>query len=161
MFIPEPQCEIPMFWFLQISAKIEKGHVPLLLVLYDYWYIQRRLVNQDGISNGVRQPTAALAGQWKYLLPALCLSAASILKTFAIAIPRSTYICLTSSYGSTFTLSLQVLGIFLDCFVLMNFVKAVRLPAVNAATEGDIAPILVGSIFLVDTWTLSPDSKDT
>lgn len=126
-----------------------KGCVPLALAIYDCRHTRR-----EHLSRGETiQPT------WlkyffhiraKFVLPAALLSGSSIYTSIqANNVLRSTYICPISTSARNIVPILQLLAVISDCYVLISIDTVTRRRAVNAVTTLSIAPLLLGSIFLV------------
>ena len=119
-----------------------QGYVPLLLAIYDYWYIQRRRPKSDG--------SRATPRTFKNFTPIIFLTAAYSVMTSVMGAPRSTYICPLSSKANTAVPFMQVLIVLLDCYVL------VRISAVASAANLDVSSkinnpsVVLARIFLVN-----------
>lgn len=86
------------------------------------------------------------------ILPALCLCAAGVLQTYVMAGPRSTFICPISSSARTTVPLLQIVGVLIDCYVLVNLMTIVKAFNVDATSRNGFAVVL-SSIFLVSNNT--------
>lgn len=122
-----------------------KGYLPLLLAIYDYWYIQRRRPESD---NSFRGNGRTLRNLW----PATFLTAAYALKASVMGAPRSTYICPLSSSANTSVPSMQILSVLLDCYVLVTISGVASTAVLDASPKSDNPSVVVGCIFLVNRW---------
>ena len=118
-----------------------KGYVPVLLAIYDYWYIQRRRSKSDDSShpNGRN-----LRKFW----PALFLAAAYTVSAYVMGSPRSTYICPLSSSANVGVPIMQILSVLLDCYVLIRLSWITGSAKVETSTS-DNPSVTMGSSFLV------------
>ena len=119
-----------------------KGYIPVLLAIYDYWYIQRRRSKSDNSShpNG-----RTLINFW----PAMFLTAGYTVKAYVMGPPRSTYICPLSSSANVGVPIMQVLSVLLDCYVLIRISGIAGSAKVEASTKSDNPSVIIGSSFLV------------
>ena len=122
--------------------KSMKGYVPVLLAIYDYWYIQRRRSKSDDSSqlNG-----RSLRKFW----PATFLTAAYTIKAYVMGPSRSTYICPLSSSANVGVPIMQALSVLLDCYVLVRVSWITSSAKVETSTKSDNPSVIMGSSFLV------------
>ena len=109
-----------------ILSLLNKGYLPLILAIYDYWYIDRRRSAAD--SSEVNSHLLASNRGGKYLVPAICLTIAYAFQAYATASPRSTYICPLSSDARITVPMLQIFGFSLDCLLLISLESVVGVP---------------------------------
>ena len=118
-----------------------KGYVPVLLAIYDYWYIQRRRSKSDDSS----QPNGrTLRNLW----PTLFLTAAYTVNACWMGHPRSTYICPLSSSANVGVPIMQILSVLLDCYILIRLSWITGSAKVETSTS-DSPSVIMGSSFLV------------
>ena len=132
-------------------AEPSKSYLPLLLAIYDYWYIQRRKSRVD--NNGSPSMKLWTAGSHSQLVPAFCIGLAGVLQTFVIPESRSTAICPLSSRLRSVVPILQYLGVLLDCYILISTTALVKNPSANDSTRVRFDPITLSTVFVVN----SPD----
>lgn len=84
-----------------------------------------------------------------YILPAALLGGSSIYTTVNADVLRSTYICPNSTSAQTIVPFLQLLAVISDCYVLISLETICRRRPANAAINLNLAPMLLGSTFLV------------
>lgn len=133
-----------------IIAKFPKSYVPFLLAIYDYWYIQRRKVEPETAS-GKMDAVAGRVGS--HVLPALCLCAAGVLQTLAMAPPRSTFVCPLSSSARTNIPLLQMVGVLIECYILLKIESGIKSRSTDTNARNEIAVVL-GAMFLVSKCLL-------
>ena len=119
-----------------------KGYVPVLLAIYDYWYIQRRRSKSDDSSH----PNGRTL---RKLWPAVFLTAAYTVKAYVMGPPRSTYICPLSSSANVGVPIVQILSVLLDCYVLTKISWITDSAKVETSTKNDNPSVIMGSSFLV------------
>ena len=142
------QCAIASVEVRCLSYRIQriltpvKGYLPLLLAIYDYWYIQRRRPKSD---NSSRTNGRTL----RNLLPVIFLTAAYAVKVSVMGAPRSTYICPLSSSANSGVPFMQILSILLDCYILLSISGVASTPKEDASPKSDDSSAVVGCIFLV------------
>ena len=126
-----------------VSTDPCQGYLPLLLAIYDYWYIQRRRSKSDR-RHGTNVRTS------RHLWPAAFLTAASSVKIYAMDAPRSTYICPLSSVANTGVPIMQISSLLLDCYVLLKISVIASTEKVDLFKERNNASVAVGCIFVVN-----------
>lgn len=130
-----------------MHADFSQGYLPLLLAIYDYWYIQRRRPEFDDAS---RANGRTLRKLW----PAAFLTAAYTVRASVMDAPKSTYICPLSSSANTGIPVMQVLSILLDCYVIVAISGVASTAKVDASPTSENLSVVVGSIFLVISTSL-------
>ena len=120
-----------------------QGFLPLLLAIYDYWYIQRRRPKSD-------RPHGTNGRASRHLLPAGFLAAAYSVKAYAMDTPRSTYICPLSSAANAGVPIMQISSLLLDCYVLLKISEIVSTEKLDVFKESNNVSVAVGFIFLVN-----------
>ena len=118
-----------------------KGYVPVLLAIYDYWYIQRRRSKSDDSST----PNGRTS---RKLWPALLLTAAYTVNAYWMGPPRSTYVCPLSSRANVGVPIMQILSVLLDCYVLIRLSWITGSAKAETSTS-DNPSVIMGSSFLV------------
>ena len=121
-----------------------QAYLPLLLAIYDYWYIQRRRPKSDR-SHGTNGRAS------RHLWPAAFLAGAYSVKTYAMDAPRSTYICPLSSVANTGVPIMQISSLFLDCYSLLKISEIASTENREVFKESNNASVALGCIFLVNT----------
>ena len=119
-----------------------QAYLPLLLAIYDYWYIQRRRPKSD-------RPHGANGKASRYLWPAAFLTAAYFVQTYAMDAPRSTYICPLSSPANAGVPLMQISSLLLDCYVLLKISAVASTEDLDVFKKSNNASVAVGCIFLV------------
>ena len=119
-----------------------KGYVPVLLAIYDYWYIQRRRSKSDDSSHSNGR---TLRKVW----PAMLLTAAYTVKAYVMGSPRSTYICPLSSIANVGVPIMQILSVLLDCYILIRLYWIIDSTKVETSTKSDNPSVIMGYSFLV------------
>ena len=120
-----------------------QAYLPLLLAIYDYWYIQRRRPTSD-------RPRRTNGRASRHLWPAAFLTAAYSVKTYAMDAPRSTYICPLSSAAKTGVPIMRISSLLLDCYVLLQMSEVASTANLDVFKESNNASVVVGCIFLVN-----------
>lgn len=133
-----------------ILILLNKGYLPLLLAIYDYWYIDRRRSAADG--SEVNKHLLPPNGGSKYLLPAICLSIAYAFQAYATASPRSTYICPLSSNARITVPSFQILGLLLDLILLIGVRSAIGVEVTEASSNDGLSLAFLSPIFLLSSF---------
>lgn len=121
-----------------------KGYLPLLLAIYDYWYIQRRRPKSEDLS---RANGRTLRNFWS----SIYLAAAYTVQVAVMGAPRSTYICPLSSSANTGVSFMQILSVLLDCYILIRISGVASTAKVEASKKSEIPSVVVGCIFLVNS----------
>ena len=121
-----------------------QGFLPLLLAIYDYWYVQRRRRKSDNssLSNGQT---------FRHIWPAIFLTSAYTVKPFVMSAHRSTYICPLSSSGNVGVLLMQIASTLLDCYCLVSITETADTRKADVYPKSDNRAVVVGSIFLVNS----------
>ena len=132
-----------------ILIVLNQGYLPLILAIYDYWYIDRRRSAADGFE--VNSHLLASNGGGKHLLPAICLSIAYAFQAYATASPRSTYICPLSSNARITVPMLQILGVLLDCLLLISVESVVGVSVTEASSSYGLSLTFLSPIFLLSS----------
>ena len=127
-----------------VDADICQGYVPLLLAIYDYWYIQRRRPKSES-STPVKGRT------FRHLWPAILLTAAYSIKISVMRDPRSTYICPLSSSAKIGVPLMQIVSILIDCFYLVSITEVTNTANMSTYPKNENPLVVVGSIFLVNS----------
>lgn len=122
--------------------------MPLVLAIYDYCYIQpgRYATLDNSRPTWLRRITH---GQARYLLPTAILSGVSMYTSMNTDALRSTYICPQFASAPRVVPVLQFLAALADCYFLVSIETIARRRATNAAIPSYIAPLLIGSTFVV------------
>ena len=128
-----------------VDSNLCQGYVPLLLAIYDYWYIQRRRPKSES-SPPVNGQTS------RQLWSAIFLAAAYSIQVSVMSAPRSTYICPLSSSANFGVPLMQVASILVDCFYLVSISKVANTQKTSTYSKSDTPLAVVGSIFLVNSW---------
>lgn len=81
-------------------------------------------------------------------MPGAILSVAVVFQASSADNLRSTYICPHFPSWGKYVPVLQIVGAFLDCFVLVSIEEITRRKS-NSAPIGTVAPTVIASIFLV------------
>ena len=126
-----------------VSTDPCQGYLPLLLAIYDYWYIQRRRPKPG-------RPHGTSGRSSRHFWPAAFLTAAYSVKTYAMDAPRSTYICPLSSVANTGVPVMQISSLLLDCYVLLKISEVASTKKMDVFNESNNASVAVGCIFLVN-----------
>ena len=126
-----------------IHTKSYQGYLPLLLAIYDYWYVQRRRQKSENSTHTNGQSS-------RHLWPIFFLTAAYSVKAFAMGAPRSTYICPLSSSAYTGVPLMQILSILLECYVLVNTSGITSTTKVEPFPKSEDPSVAMGCVFLVD-----------
>lgn len=120
-----------------------QGYLPLLLAIYDYWYIQRRRPESD-------RPLRTNGKTLRPLWPAAFLAAAYSVKTYAMDAPRSTSICPLSSAANIGVPIMQISSLLLDCYVLLKISEVASTASLDVLKESNNASVTLGYIFMVN-----------
>ena len=121
-----------------------QGYLPLLLAIYDYWYIQRRRPKSDDAS---RVNGRTLRNLW----PAILLAAAYSVKASEMGASRSTYICPLTSKANFGVPFMQMLSVCLDCYVITSLSGIASAAKVEKSLKTDNPSIVMAWIFLVNS----------
>ena len=121
-----------------------QGYLPLLLAIYDYWYIQRRRPKSD-------TSYRANGSSFRNLWPAIFLTAAYHFKASFMACPRSTYICPLSSIANIGVPFMQILSTLLDCYIIVSVSSIASEAKWDASPKSDNPSVLLGHILLVSS----------
>lgn len=121
-----------------------QGYLPLLLAIYDYWYIQRRR-SESG------KPSRANGSTFRKIWPAIFLTAAYSFKASVTGAPRSTYICPLSSSANFSIPLMQILSTLLDCYVLVTLSGIASKAKWGAPPKNDNVSVVLGHICLVNS----------
>ena len=129
-----------------------QGLLPLLLAIHDYWFKQRRQF-ADKIPAHDRKSGSlvrrAFLGQHRYLVPATVLS---IIYAYTVSLklsPPSTYICPTFNLSRLSIPLLQVVGLSLNLFILLNLPTALERHRSTAGAAKASSPVFVSIVLLV------------
>lgn len=127
---------------------IQKGFLPIALAIYDYSYarIRRPLSEDRGKSSWLDRGHYR---QFGHVLPAVFIGSSSILTTFAADDVRSTYICPHSSVMWRIIPFLQILGTFLDCYILICIDIIIKQKRKDSSLTDTAAPLVISSLFFV------------
>ena len=98
--------------------------MPLILTVYHYLYNQRESYNR---LSGIKPA--------RFLLPAALLSGGTLLSAFTTAEPRSTYVCQSAWYARSIVPITQLMGVILDCFVLIWIDIRIKSQKSDSATD--------------------------
>ena len=128
----------------QMQTDSCQGYLPLLLAIYDYWYIQRRRPKSDSSS---RANGRTLRNVW----PAVFLAAAYSIKASEMGAPRSTYICPLSSSANIGVPSMQILSVCLDCYVIISLSRIASAAKLDTSPKSDDPLVVMGCILLVNS----------
>ena len=142
MYHKFPRGKLPII-LNPMDTQSYQGYLPLLLAIYDYWYIQRRRPKSNN-------PHHTNGHTFRRLLPAIFLTAAYSVKASATLAPRSSYICPLSSNAKTGVPFMQISSILLDCCILVTISEIASTAKADAYPKSDNASVVVGYIFLVN-----------
>jgi len=144
-----------------------KGYMPLLLAIYDYWYIQRKrpppppdpLSDSDSdYYDDVDEPSALARhlseSPARYISPTAFLAVAQYLATWVLASPRSTYICPLSAFAHNNIVIFQLLGTLFDIFVLLKIMRIVMTFDPKLPLQDRITPRIISYILFVSLSSL-------
>lgn len=120
-----------------------QGYLPLLLAIYDYWYIQRRRLTSDDAS---RANGRSLRNLW----PAIVLAAAYWVKASKMGASRSTYICPLTSSANAGVPFMQILSVCLDCYIITSLSGIASTAKVDKSLNSENPSIVMAWIFLVN-----------
>ena len=126
-----------------MNTDLCQAYLPLLLAIYDYWYIQRRRPKSD-------HPHRTNGKASRHLWPPAFLTAAYSVKTYAMDAPRSTYICPLSSAANTGVPIMQISSLLLDCYILIKISEVASTETLSVLKESNSASVALGCIFLVN-----------
>ncbi|KAL8651194.1 MAG: hypothetical protein Q9226_004815, partial [Calogaya cf. arnoldii] len=130
---------------------MDDGLLPLLLAVHDYWWKQRRKTNDDDTHHDRKSGSfvqRAFLGQHRYILPAAVLSITYVFIVSLASCPHSTYICPISNLNHVLIPLMQILGLILDFFVLVNLPAALESQVSTAGATKANAPVFVGFVLL-------------
>lgn len=129
-----------------------QGFIPLILAVYDYRQVQgdkqadERLPGNTGRGSwwyGSRQ------GLGRFILPAVLLSCGNSMTASILAQPRSTYICQHAWYARTIVPAMQVVGVSLDCYLLMSIAILIKFRRTGAAPKPSMVLMIVALLLVV------------
>lgn len=121
-----------------------QGYLPLLVAIYDYWYIQRRRLKSDDASRANGQTL-------RYVWPAILLTAAYSVNASEMGAPRSTYICPLSSSANIGVPFMQIISVCLDCYVITSLSWIASAAKLDKSLKSDNPAVIMAWIFLVNS----------
>lgn len=83
------------------------------------------------------------------LWPAVLLAAAFLVKASKMGAPKSTYICPISSNATIGVPFMQILSVFLDCYVIISLSGLASAAKLDTSPNSYDPSVVMGSIFLV------------
>ena len=115
--------------------------MPVVLTAYDYFY------NQHDKRTSIRLTDIRPA---RFLFPAVLLSCGNLLTALTINEPRSTYICQYAWFARSIVPITQLVGLSLDCYILICIEGLIKAQKDDAATNQPyMSPVIVALILIV------------
>ena len=150
-------CSNPWTLSTYCTDSFEKGYIPFLIAVYEYWSTRRERSRDVRITPPVEDPdewgiprlSPPRFNNHQLLVPSLLLGLSASFAAALLQNPRSTYICPSSTYGPALVPALQTIGAMLSSYILIKTTSILRVPSSETASS-KMNPILVlGSVLLV------------
>lgn len=124
----------------------------MLLAVHDYWSRQHRRSTDGNTFHD--QKSASLVqrvflGQHRYVLPTILLGITYVSIVSCTSSPHSTYICLVSNLNRLAIPLMQLLGLLLDSFVIINLPATFEPQVSTAGATKAGTPVFVAFVLLV------------